>query len=79
MWAIFQGQCLPQPASKLSEPISILIATGPFTTTDNLEYEPLTDLAKHLLREAPDVCILVIHVWFLCVFLLRHEYVRIQY
>jgi len=36
-----------------------MIAAGPFTTTDSLNYEPLEDLLGRVLKEKPDVCILV--------------------
>ena len=42
-----------------SEHLSVLIAAGPFSTSDNLSYEPLNDLSKYMSRDKPDVCILV--------------------
>ena len=39
-------------------PTSVIVAAGPFTTSDNLDYEPLQDLLSHLLLDAPDVVIL---------------------
>jgi DNA polymerase alpha subunit B len=39
-------------------PLSVVVAAGPFTTSDNLDYEPLQELVSHLLLEAPDVVIL---------------------
>ena len=42
-----------------SEQLSVLIAAGPFSTSDNLSYEPLNDLSKYISRDKPDVCILV--------------------
>lgn len=41
--------------------MNILVACGPFTTADNLLYEPLSDLLKVILDQEPDVAILVIH------------------
>lgn len=40
-------------------PLTILAAAGPFTTSDNLEYEPLTALLEHMLKTKPDVVILI--------------------
>jgi hypothetical protein len=42
--------------------LSVLVAGGPFTTTDSIMYEPLADLVKALLKDPPDVAILVSHV-----------------
>jgi len=42
-----------------SEHLSVLIAAGPFSTSDNLSYEPLNDLSKYMSRDKPNVCILV--------------------
>ena len=39
---------------------SLVIAAGPYSTSDNILYEPLTDLKSCLDSDsAPDVCILV--------------------
>ena len=46
-------------APSLPSGLRVLIACGPYTTTDNLSYEPFTDLLAVLQRDAPDVCILV--------------------
>lgn len=42
-----------------SQGLRILVAAGPFTTSDNLEYYPLNDLLMLVLKEKPDVLILV--------------------
>jgi len=39
-------------------PLRIIVASGPFTCSTNLEYEPWTDLLHHLLTQKPDVVIL---------------------
>ncbi|EDV23732.1 uncharacterized protein TRIADDRAFT_57222 [Trichoplax adhaerens] len=39
-------------------PMNILVACGPFTTADNLLYEPLSDLLKVILNQQPDIAIL---------------------
>ena len=40
-------------------PLSVVVAVGPFTTSDNLEYEPLRALLRNMLDKKPDVLILV--------------------
>lgn len=40
------------------KPLKILSVCGPYTTSDNLEYEPLLDLANIVHAEKPDVVIL---------------------
>ncbi|KAJ8308549.1 hypothetical protein KUTeg_013423 [Tegillarca granosa] len=58
-------QSVPLPLPEVSKTetesgqLSILVAAGPFTTSDNLSYEPLVDLMKYLTRDKPDVCILL--------------------
>ena len=39
-------------------PLKIMAASGPFTTSDNLEYEPLVDLVNIINKEKPDVVLL---------------------
>ncbi|NXP15214.1 DPOA2 polymerase, partial [Thinocorus orbignyianus] len=36
----------------------VLVACGPYTTSDSITYEPLTDLLEVIARDRPDVCIL---------------------
>ncbi|KAJ8758864.1 hypothetical protein K2173_002643 [Erythroxylum novogranatense] len=45
--------------SEKQEVLSILIASGPFTTTDNLLFEPLTELLAYANRKPPQVIILL--------------------
>jgi DNA polymerase alpha subunit B len=40
-------------------PLSLVVAVGPFTTSDNLEYEPLRVLLGKMLEDKPDVLVLV--------------------
>lgn len=65
----------PKPLAKLSlgtlknyhlserfqanKPLSMVIASGPFTTDMNLKYEPLEDLLRYVLQHKPDVLVLV--------------------
>lgn len=44
---------------KLSEDLSFVIASGPFTMTNDLNYEPLTDLVAYCKKHRPDVMILL--------------------
>mmetsp|Transcript_9829 Transcript_9829/g.10590 ORF Transcript_9829/g.10590 Transcript_9829/m.10590 type:complete len:397 (-) Transcript_9829:3272-4462(-) len=39
--------------------LSTIVACGPFTTTDNLNYQPLQDLLFHVLKTKPDLLVLV--------------------
>ncbi|CAH1791695.1 unnamed protein product [Owenia fusiformis] len=51
----------PTPAAPMSieDDLHMVIAAGPFTTSDSTAYEPLVDLVKSLQRDKPDVCILI--------------------
>jgi DNA polymerase alpha subunit B len=40
-------------------PLSIFIAAGPFSTDENVLYEPLDDLLKVVSKENPDVLLLI--------------------
>ena len=42
-----------------SLPLNVITAAGPFTTIDNLNYEPFVDLLKRMLRTKPDVLVLI--------------------
>lgn len=42
-----------------SNDMTVLIAAGPFSTSDNLSFEPLADLVKHIRKDKPDVVILM--------------------
>ena len=42
-----------------TEPFLMLVAAGPFTTSDSLLYEPLADLMKAVQNHKPDLLILV--------------------
>lgn len=37
----------------------VLVACGPYTTSDSITYDPLLDLIAIINRDRPDVCILV--------------------
>ncbi|KAK3595488.1 hypothetical protein CHS0354_021584 [Potamilus streckersoni] len=61
---LYQTEVLPFPNVQVkTEPVtsrmSVLLAAGPFTTSDSLSYEPLSDLIKSIQQTGPDVCILM--------------------
>lgn len=37
----------------------VLVACGPYTTSDSITYDPLVDLIEVINKSRPDVCILV--------------------
>ena len=37
----------------------VLVACGPYTTSDSITYDPLLDLVAVINHDRPDVCILV--------------------
>uniref|UniRef100_A0A8D0CFT8 DNA polymerase alpha subunit B n=1 Tax=Scleropages formosus TaxID=113540 RepID=A0A8D0CFT8_SCLFO len=40
------------------EPVMVMVACGPYTPSDSLNYDPLLDLIGVITRDHPDVCIL---------------------
>lgn len=60
--AILCSQCVPLPLPEVktsSGRLSLLVAAGPFSTSDSLSYEPLADFVEQIRLTRPDVCILV--------------------
>lgn len=53
--------------------MTVLIAAGPFSTSDNLSFEPLADLVKHIRKDKPDVVILVLSLLRLCLKLAQYK------
>lgn len=53
------GYAPPAGAPKLENDIIITVAAGPFTTIDNLNYEPLMNLLERIKEEEPHVLILI--------------------
>lgn len=43
----------------VTEPLNILVACGPYTPSDGLTFDPLLDLIGVIVRDSPDVCLLV--------------------
>ncbi|CAG9789223.1 unnamed protein product [Diatraea saccharalis] len=61
---VFCDSSLPIPDCRadmmncLEGTLSILVAAGPYTTSDNLNYEPLKDLVTHITTHKPHVVIM---------------------
>ncbi|XP_071547117.1 DNA polymerase alpha subunit B isoform X2 [Panulirus ornatus] len=58
------GKVLPPPPSPITissrtGPVQIVVACGPFTTTENLLYEPLTDLLTAVHENPPHLLVLL--------------------
>ncbi|XP_044253574.1 DNA polymerase alpha subunit B [Tribolium madens] len=58
---LFTGIFLPKPEIPitLNETLQMMVASGPFTLSDNLLYEPLDSLLKHVIRFKPNLLILM--------------------
>uniref|UniRef100_A0A8C4ENS4 DNA polymerase alpha subunit B n=1 Tax=Dicentrarchus labrax TaxID=13489 RepID=A0A8C4ENS4_DICLA len=41
------------------EPMNVLVACGPYTPSDSLTFDPLLDLINVIVRDRPDVCLLL--------------------
>lgn len=48
----------PQQPHQQQHPLSIMAVAGPFTTNDNLDYDPFIDILMTVIKDAPDVVIL---------------------
>ncbi|XP_047441919.1 DNA polymerase alpha subunit B [Mugil cephalus] len=61
---LYEGVPLPfyTPNVKMEtdeEPLNVLVACGPYTPSDSLTFDPLLDLIGVIVRDRPDVCILL--------------------
>lgn len=58
---VFTSAVLPSPVHPpcINQTLSIVVAAGPFTQTDNLMYQPLEDLAKYVIQHKPHVLLLI--------------------
>ncbi|KAL8184130.1 UNVERIFIED_CONTAM: DNA polymerase alpha subunit B [Gekko kuhli] len=60
---LYEGVPLPfyKPTSPAEEPEQqmVLVACGPYTTSDSITYDPLVDLIEVINKSRPDVCILL--------------------
>lgn len=57
---LIEGKILPFPqaAPQLKEPLHVVIACGPYTTTDTLSFQPLSDFMNYVVENKPHVCIM---------------------
>lgn len=53
------GEFKSTDCSEATGNLHLLVAAGPFSTSDNLSLEPLEDLIKVIKKTRPDACILV--------------------
>lgn len=61
---LYEGVPLPffTPNVKMEtdeEPMTVLVACGPYTPSDSLTFDPLLDLISVIVRDRPDVCLLL--------------------
>ncbi|XP_042294904.1 DNA polymerase alpha subunit B isoform X1 [Sceloporus undulatus] len=49
----------PPELDEDSEPQMVLVACGPYTTSDSITYDPMLDLINVINKDKPDVCILL--------------------
>lgn len=61
---LYEGVPLPFYTSEVKmetdeEPINVLVACGPYTPSDSLNFDPLLDLISVIVRDRPDVCLLL--------------------
>lgn len=62
--SLYENTLLPFPSkppnfSNCLDSLSIVVAAGPFTTSDTLSYEPLSDLLEYIKDHKPHACILI--------------------
>nr|CAG4644042.1 EOG090X07VJ [Lepidurus arcticus] len=66
--AFSMTQCLPVPSLPCSplnlqipdgETLQIVVASGPYTFSDELSYAPLTDFLSYVVQNKPHVCVLI--------------------
>lgn len=53
------GSTEAPPAFKLQDNIHLVVASGPYTNSDSLDYEPLFELMQHVAETEPHVLILL--------------------
>ncbi|XP_061581420.1 DNA polymerase alpha subunit B [Cololabis saira] len=61
---LYEGVPLPFYTSNVKmetddEPLNVLVACGPYTPSDSLTFDPLLDLISVIVRDRPDVCLLL--------------------
>ncbi|XP_064480152.1 DNA polymerase alpha subunit B-like [Ornithodoros turicata] len=57
---LLEGKIPPFPKAppELKEPLHIVIACGPYTTTEDLSFQPMTDFINYITEHKPQVCIM---------------------
>lgn len=63
---LYEGVPLPfytsnekMESDEAAEPLNVLVACGPYTPSDSLTFDPLLDLISVIVRDRPDVCVLL--------------------
>ncbi|KAM8909593.1 DNA polymerase alpha subunit B [Spinachia spinachia] len=61
---LYEGVPLPFYSAEVKmeedeEPVNVLVACGPYTPSDNLTFDPLLDLINVIVKDRPDVCLLL--------------------
>ncbi|KAL6117567.1 pola2 [Pungitius sinensis] len=60
---LYEGVPLPFYSAEVkmedAEPMNVLVACGPYTPSDSLTFDPLLDLISIIVKDRPDVCLLL--------------------
>lgn len=58
---LFDGKMLPFPSQSpnLKGPLHVVVAAGPYTTSDTLSFEPFADFTAYIMKHQPHVCIMM--------------------
>lgn len=71
--------CLKNNFYTIVEPVNVLVACGPYTTSDTLAFDPLLDLIGVINRDQPDVCLLVKKLLFISVFRDTRPFLKLSF
>ncbi|KAK5600426.1 hypothetical protein CRENBAI_021723 [Crenichthys baileyi] len=55
----FYNTTIKMETDEAAEPLNVLVACGPYTPSDSLTFDPLIDLISVIVRDRPDVCLLL--------------------
>ncbi|XP_015240127.1 PREDICTED: DNA polymerase alpha subunit B [Cyprinodon variegatus] len=55
----FYNNNVKMETDEVAEPLNVLVACGPYTPSDSLTFDPLIDLISIIVRDRPDVCLLL--------------------
>ncbi|KAM4733217.1 DNA polymerase alpha subunit B [Anableps anableps] len=55
----FYSASVKMETDEVAEPLNVLVACGPYTPSDSLTFDPLIDLISIIVRDRPDVCLLL--------------------